>query len=87
MSNYLNKFHENYEIIELEIKSSSFLYKMIRKMVGAASDVAKGMIPLEQINKMFTEPKKYYHKNLTSVMKPYGLFLKSVEYDPNDFLK
>lgn len=86
MSNYLNKFNENYEIIELEIKCSSFFYKMIRKIVGAANDVAKGMIPIEQINDMLTNPKNYYDEKLTSVMKPYGLFLKNVEYDPNDFL-
>lgn len=86
MSNYLNKFHENYEIIELEINCSSFLYKMIRKIVGAANDVAKGIIPIEQINDMLTNPKNYYDEKLTSVMKPHGLFLKNVEYDPNDFL-
>ncbi|RMZ94621.1 tRNA pseudouridine synthase-like 1, partial [Brachionus plicatilis] len=73
MSSYLNKYHENYEIFELEIKSTSFLYKMIRKMVGAASDAAKGIIPIEQISNMLTEPQNYYDQKLTSVMKPHGL--------------
>ncbi|CAF0828737.1 unnamed protein product [Brachionus calyciflorus] len=81
LSDYLHSYHEKYEIIELEIKSTSFLYRMIRKMVGAASDVARGLIPIEQINHMLNNPEKYYFTNLTSVMKPNGLFLKNVEYD------
>lgn len=76
-----------FNIIEIEITAESFLYKMIRKMVGAAYDVAKGKISLDQINQMMLNPPDYYNKNVTTVMKPNGLFLKNVEYDPNFFLR
>ena len=59
---------------------------MIRKMVGAAYDVSKGKIPLEQINLMMLNPPDYYDEYLTTVMKPNGLYLKNVEYDPKMFL-
>ncbi len=79
-SEYMGSYQQKYKIIELEIKAESFLYKMIRKMVGAANDVAKGKIPLEQINLMMLNPPDFYDSNLTTVMRPHGLFLKNVEY-------
>ena len=69
----------NYKVIELEIKAESFLYKMIRKMVGAAYDVSKNKIPLEQINLMMLNPPDWT-SHTTTVMKPNGLYLKNVEY-------
>lgn len=69
-------------VIEIEIKAESFLYKMIRKMVGTAVDVAKGLIPLSQIECMMLCPPDFYTTPSTTILKPDGLFLKKVHYDP-----
>ena len=78
--------NENYNLIDVEIKAGSFLYKMIRKLIGAAYDVARGSIPIEQIDKMLKTPTLYYDSKLTTIMKPNGLYLKSVEYDKNNLV-
>lgn len=70
--------------MEVEITAESFLYKMIRKMLGTATDVANGKLPLEKIELMLKTPQDYYDLD-TTVLKPNGLFLKNVEYDPSLF--
>lgn len=88
LNSNINKFDESYKIIEVEIAAGSFLYKMIRKLVGAAVDVANGVIELEQIEKMMLCPPDYYlGPDQTTVLKPNGLFLQKVHYLPEDFLR
>jgi tRNA pseudouridine(38-40) synthase len=67
--------------VEIEIKAESFLYKMIRKMIGAAYDVSQSRIPVEQIRQMLHKPEQFYTDNTTTVLKPQGLYLKKVEYE------
>ena len=78
-----SEYQEPYTLVEVEISAESFLYKMIRKLVGAAVDVAQGRIPHEQILEMMADPPSFYYSNLTTVLHPDGLFLKSVNYNPN----
>ena len=85
LSDFVHEFDEKYEIIEVEVRAQSFLYRMMRKMIGAAVDVARGRILLEQIDKMFDEPSKFYDDNTGTILKPNGLFLKNVEYEDNSF--
>ena len=71
---------ETYKLLEVEITAESFLYKMIRKMVGVAVDVARHLRPLEQINRMMLCPPDFYGPSSTTILKPNGLFLKKVHY-------
>jgi tRNA pseudouridine(38-40) synthase len=80
LSEYMHTFDEKYSIIEVEVKSTSFLYRMVRKMIGAAVDVARGRIPLERIDQMFENPAEFYNDNTSLILNPNGLFLKNVEY-------
>lgn len=82
---FLHDYHEKYEIIDIEVKAKSFLYKMIRKMIGLSVCIANGKLPLEMINSMFEHPEKYYDDTSIKILKSNGLFLKDVEYDKNVF--
>lgn len=67
----------------MEVTAGSFLYKMIRKMVGTAVDVAMGKVPLSQIEQMFLCPPDFYgFQDSTTILRPNGLYLKEVHYDP-----
>lgn len=83
-----SSIHENddrYEIIEVEVTAGSFLYKMIRRLVGAAVDVARGAIPLELIDKMMLCPPDFYGPKSTTILRPNGLFLNKVHYNSEYF--
>ncbi len=56
-------------------------------MIGAAYDVSQSRIPLKQIPQMLTTPNKFYTENLTTVLKPYGLYLKNVEYEEHVWIE
>ena len=77
----------NYRIIELEVNAGSFLYKMIRKMIGLVVDVSRGRYKPEIVKDMLANPKNYYDFNESTILKPNGLFLKQVHYSPSDFTK
>ncbi len=67
--------HEQYII--LEILAESFLYNMVRSLVGSAVDVARGRYPLSDIAQaLATQDRKYVH--LTA--PPQGLYLYHVLY-------
>lgn len=74
-----------YKIIEIELTAESFLYKMIRILIGTCVDVAKNRIDLKEIEKMFACPPDYYDRVRATVLKPDGLILKRVNYDDKDF--
>lgn len=67
--------HEQY--IVLEILAESFLYNMVRSLVGSAVDVARGRYPLAHIAQaLATQNRQYVH--LTA--PPQGLYLYHVMY-------
>ena len=78
---------DKYRIIELEISAESFLYKMIRKMIGVAVDVANGKCALKTIDHMFSCPPDFYDANTATILKPRGLFLKNVNYNLAKFIR
>ncbi len=82
-SEYASPLDERYSIIDVEVTSSSFLYRMIRKTLGVAVSVANRKTHLEQISQMFATPEKFYDDKSLLTLKPNGLFLKKVVYkDP-----
>ena len=54
-------------------------------MVGLAVDVSHKRYPLTLIDEMFDKPSQFYEFNHSTILKPNGLFLKEVNYDPIDF--
>ncbi len=85
LSSYVHELDDRYRLIEVEITAGSFLYKMIRKMVGAAVDVARGAIQLKQLEEMMLCPADFYGPKSTTILKPNGLFLKKVHYETEYF--
>ena len=87
LKNYLPSYYINkYTIIELQITGESFLYKMIRKLVGSMSEVAKGHISLDTLKQMMLCPHEFYEDDANiPVLTQQGLFLKKVHYDPISF--
>ena len=85
LSSYVHEFDDRYRLIEVEVTAGSFLYKMIRKLVGAAVDVARGVIPLSQLDEMMLSPADFYGPKSTSILQPNGLFLQKVHYETEFF--
>lgn len=67
--------HEGYVV--LEILAESFLYNMVRSLVGSAVDVARGKYPLHHIARAL-ETQDRQHVRLTA--PPQGLYLYHVLY-------
>ena len=82
LEEHFDRFCEqkNYKIIEIEIQAESFLYKMIRKLMGVATNVACGKLPIEEIPAMLSNPIDFYEVD-SVILSPNGLFLKSVNYN------
>ncbi|KAI2797058.1 tRNA pseudouridine synthase-like 1 [Blomia tropicalis] len=78
-----NNHYSMIDFFELHIKSKSFLYNQVRRMVTAILDVGMGRLKLSNIEKMLSVPN--WHHPLASTMVPAcGLYLVEVGYDPND---
>ncbi|XP_027032297.2 tRNA pseudouridine synthase-like 1 isoform X3 [Tachysurus fulvidraco] len=68
---------------ELTFKSRSFLYKQVRRMVGALVAVGRGKLSVSQIHDLLdSRDTMAYPQNMTA--PPYGLFLINVEYKDSD---
>lgn len=67
--------HEGYVV--LEILAESFLYNMVRSLVGSAVDVARGKYPLSHISRALETQDRHYVR-LTA--PPQGLYLYHVLY-------
>ena len=88
MDHFKNVHQETeYQLVELEVNAGSFLYKMIRKMIGLVVDVSRQRFKIEIIKDMLNNPKDYYDFNESTILKPNGLFLKQVHYSPDDYVK
>lgn len=51
-------------------------------MVGTAVDIANHKLPIETIQEMFDKPENFYDNKSITILKPNGLYLKDVTYDP-----
>ncbi|XP_034170086.1 tRNA pseudouridine synthase-like 1 isoform X3 [Pangasianodon hypophthalmus] len=68
---------------ELQFKSRSFLYKQVRRMVGALVAVGRGKLSVSQVQDLLdTRDSMAYPQNMAA--PPYGLFLINVEYNDSD---
>lgn len=68
---------------QFRFEASGFLYKMVRRMVGAALEVAQGKRPLEAIGAALTNPDQSPFK---FTAPPDGLCLTWVKYPRSSFL-
>jgi tRNA pseudouridine(38-40) synthase len=89
---FLDLFYSNdqatFKCIELELTAESFLYKMIRRIVGTLIAVSSGKLTLEDLNRMMLCPPDYYDTSILNITtaRPNGLFLKSVNYNEIDLV-
>lgn len=75
--------HRGLEFWELKFRSRSFVYRQVRRMVGALVAVGQGKLTPLHIKKLL-EIKDARAFPPNAMAPPSGLFLKSVEYDEAD---
>ncbi|XP_065711103.1 tRNA pseudouridine synthase-like 1 isoform X1 [Patagioenas fasciata] len=75
--------HRGLEFWELKFRSRSFLYRQVRRMVGALVAVGQGRLTPRHIKELL-EMKDSRAFPVNAMAPPSGLFLKSVEYDEAD---
>jgi tRNA pseudouridine38-40 synthase len=66
--------------ITLDIVADSFLYSMVRNLVGTALDMARGRLPLDTIREVLRQADK---RPLGVTAPPQGLYLCRALYDPS----
>lgn len=71
-----------YTFWNITCQAKSFLYRQVRRMVGALISVAAGHTSVEDIRYMLENPSVHSWNNRIIVVPPYGLYLTDVEYDP-----
>ncbi|XP_049534644.1 tRNA pseudouridine synthase-like 1 [Anopheles darlingi] len=75
-----------YDYWDVHICGRSFLYRQVRRMVGAWVAAAEGRITERDIYRMLTVPSQVSWCSNVFVAPAFGLYLCRVEYDPNDLL-
>ncbi|XP_030364141.1 tRNA pseudouridine synthase-like 1 isoform X2 [Strigops habroptila] len=75
--------HRGLEFWELKFRSRSFLYRQVRRMVGALVAVGQGKLTPHRIKELL-ELKDSLAFPPNAMAPPSGLFLKSVEYSEAD---
>lgn len=69
---------EQGDVLRFEIVGDGFLRNMVRIIVGTLVDLGRGKKTVDDIEKMFSEPRKDERRNN---IDPNGLYLKEVYYD------
>ncbi|XP_064460259.1 tRNA pseudouridine synthase-like 1 [Ornithodoros turicata] len=85
MSSFPDPNYENVELWEFYIKSKSFLYRQVRRMVSAALYASSGTHSLDSIRDMLRKPDKLSWDSRIIIVPPCGLFLSGIEYDKKYF--
>ncbi|XP_050078056.1 tRNA pseudouridine synthase-like 1 isoform X1 [Anopheles maculipalpis] len=75
-----------YEFWDVRIRGRSFLYRQVRRMVGAWVAAAEGRINERDIYRMLTVPSQNSWCTNVFVAPAYALYLCHVEYDPLDLV-
>ncbi|KAL9825195.1 tRNA pseudouridine synthase-like 1 isoform 2-T2 [Geothlypis trichas] len=77
------RLHRGLEFWEVKVKSKSFLYRQVRRMVGALVAVGQGRMAPGQLRELLElrDPRALPPH---ATAPPQGLFLHSVEYGPAD---
>lgn len=66
------------DIVEFSVKADGFLYNMVRIMVGTLLNVEAGkLLPIDVKNIILAKKREL----AGATVKPYGLYLKNVQYD------
>lgn len=73
-----------YDYWDIEIKAKSFLYKQVRRMVGALVAVATNRINEKCLYEMLTVPSKYTWDPRILLAPAFGLYLCRVHYNEED---
>ncbi|MEW8957023.1 tRNA pseudouridine(38-40) synthase TruA, partial [Clostridium sp.] len=74
--NYIN-ISENNNIIEVEVNGNSFLWNMVRIIVGTLLEVGSGKLKPEDVKKILDEKKR---AEAGPIAQAKGLFLKEINY-------
>lgn len=73
---------EKIDTWEFSIKSKSFLYKQVRKLVGAVISYVQGKVTLDELKWMLDNPSFLNWNHKIKTLPPYGLYLTEVKYHP-----
>ncbi|KAK7081565.1 tRNA pseudouridine synthase-like 1 [Halocaridina rubra] len=77
--------YSNLDFWDFNISAKSFLYKQVRRIVGALVAVAQGKLTLDDIQWLLDNPSPKNWKPQASTAPPEGLFLLRVKYHPEVF--
>ncbi|KAH9510275.1 tRNA pseudouridine synthase-like 1 [Bulinus truncatus] len=79
-----HKSIENFEFWDIHVRAKSFLYRQIRRVVGAMVLMATNRITVSDIHDLLDNPKKDFPFSSAMGSPEHGLYLLEVEYDPKD---
>ncbi|CAG0918657.1 unnamed protein product [Notodromas monacha] len=74
-----------YDVWNLRVRASGFLYHMVRRMAGAVIAAGKGRLDLCDIEEMFDRRSSDAWNPRASTAEACGLYLEDVEYHPVSF--
>ncbi|XP_059138763.1 tRNA pseudouridine synthase-like 1 [Physella acuta] len=76
-------FHsKELEFWEIHVQSKSFLYRQVRRLVGAMMLVGKGKMTLEVLQDILENPQSNFDLSSQMSVSECGLYLLEVNYDP-----
>ncbi|XP_058121774.1 tRNA pseudouridine synthase-like 1 [Anopheles ziemanni] len=78
------KTEKYYDFWDVRVRGRSFLYRQVRRMVGAWVAAAEGRISDRDVYHMLTVPSQNSWCSNVFVAPAYALYLCQVEYDPAD---
>lgn len=85
LSQFLDPNYENVDMWEFYIRSKSFLYRQVRRMVSAVMYAGTHPDGISSIQRMLENPHKDSWDRKVNIVPPCGLFLTSIEYDRQHF--
>ncbi|XP_053204188.1 tRNA pseudouridine synthase-like 1 [Panonychus citri] len=78
--------YRNINLYEFNITSKGFLYRQIRRMVGAIIMVGSGQFSIDRFKSLLDNPQETKWTTHFYTAPPEGLYLSQIKYDPKDFL-
>ncbi|BFZ23668.1 hypothetical protein BsWGS_26707 [Bradybaena similaris] len=75
---------DNIEFWDIHVQSRSFMYRQVRRLVGAMVLVARNIITLDDLRDILDNPKKEFSFSGQMSASEEGLFLLSVDYTASD---
>ncbi|KAK0180102.1 hypothetical protein PV327_005777 [Microctonus hyperodae] len=78
---------EMFDFWQITVRSRSFVYNQVRRMVGALIGLGSGKIIEKDITTMLQVPSYLNWDDRISIAPPFGLYLKTVEYDEEELAR